>query len=581
MIRLFHKKLSCLKLLLTPLLVFTINFGHTQLIWQQLTTGTNKHLYDSYFVGTNIGWAVGADGTIIRTIDGGTNWTNLTSGVSAYLFGIHFINSLKGWAVGGGGTVIKTLDGGNNWSPYTFPNSTTFKDIHFVNDTLGWIAGATSASNSVIYKTTDGGASWNEVGNVLPDGIQSIDFFNLNYGMATTTFNAYVTIDGGDTWVQMPLPTTFQLGRVELYNASTAWISCANGTVLKTISGGSPWTVQSVPTSSILWDIATVNGTDLFAVGYGGSLVTSTNGGSSWDFNSSLSATDSIYSIFAVNPTTNYVTAENGIMYKSSAEYDLSISGYLGANIVCPNQNFQVSVQLKSNGPSPATEANIIVLQGTQPALTYNWTGNLSAGAVETVNLGNMSIVNDQILTITIVGDNVNSNNTFYQPIAVYDEVAAGTNDLINACVGDNIELEAYGGVSYHWFNASSDTTNAYQNVVANHSTTYYVNIKQTQCTVFDSVLVVIDTDCNTNAFSPNDDAVNDYFIIDGLSGPSRVIIYNRWGDEIIILENYDNINVAWDGTDGHGKNVTEGTYYYLVDEGSSNSNAGWVQVIR
>ena len=203
----------------------------------------------------------------------------------------------------------------------------------------------------------------------------------------------------------------------------------------------------------------------------------------------------------------------------------------------------------------------------------------MAPGTTEIINLGFVSIDSDALLSVVITGDDNTTNNSLIQPLSTYAVVDTGTNDLIVTCIGESIQLKAFGGLSYTWYNASADSTNQNQNIVATSNAIYYVDIKQSQCTIFDSVVVVLQDGCNTNAFSPNNDAVNDYFIIDGLIGPSKVTIYNRWGDEIIILENYDNVNIAWDGRDSNGKNVLEGTYFYAVD--SDNPKSGWIQVIR
>ena len=37
--------------------------------------------------------------------------------VESFLNSVFFLNANLGWAVGGEGTVIRTLDGGENWRP--------------------------------------------------------------------------------------------------------------------------------------------------------------------------------------------------------------------------------------------------------------------------------------------------------------------------------------------------------------------------------------------------------------------------------------------------------------------------------
>lgn len=65
------------------------------------------------------------------------------------------------------------------------------------------------------------------------------------------------------------------------------------------------------------------------------------------------------------------------------------------------------------------------------------------------------------------------------------------------------------------------------------------------------------------NVFTPNNDGINDYFKIDGLSkcGEAEIIIFNRWGQEIFKSNDKD---FKWDGKTTNGEPVSEGVYFYL-----------------
>jgi photosystem II stability/assembly factor-like uncharacterized protein len=61
------------------------------------------------FVDALEGWAVGGEGTIIHTVDGGVHWTSQPSGTQHPLERVFFTNRNRGWAVGFGGTVVAYL----------------------------------------------------------------------------------------------------------------------------------------------------------------------------------------------------------------------------------------------------------------------------------------------------------------------------------------------------------------------------------------------------------------------------------------------------------------------------------------
>ena len=83
------------------------------------------------------------------------------------------------------------------------------------------------------------------------------------------------------------------------------------------------------------------------------------------------------------------------------------------------------------------------------------------------------------------------------------------------------------------------------------------------------------------NGLSPNGDGDNDVWWIDGIEKfpDNEVLIFNRWGDKIIELKNYDNTNVVWDGKNSHKKQVSDGTYYYLVKIKNEKSYTGWINL--
>ncbi|MCF7569632.1 gliding motility-associated C-terminal domain-containing protein [Sabulilitoribacter arenilitoris] len=87
------------------------------------------------------------------------------------------------------------------------------------------------------------------------------------------------------------------------------------------------------------------------------------------------------------------------------------------------------------------------------------------------------------------------------------------------------------------------------------------------------------------NEFSPNNDGVNDYFVIDCLDNyPDNTLeVYNRWGNLVYKVKNYKN---DWNGTSNGRFVVNEsdklpvGTYYYVINLGDgSKPKVGWLYI--
>ena len=88
------------------------------------------------------------------------------------------------------------------------------------------------------------------------------------------------------------------------------------------------------------------------------------------------------------------------------------------------------------------------------------------------------------------------------------------------------------------------------------------------------------------NGITPNNDGANDVLIIDQLlNNPddfpdNELMIFNRWGDILFQAKPYNN---DWDGKNISGKDLPEGTYYYVLrlDIGAGNIQKGDITILR
>jgi len=73
------------------------------------------------------------------------------------------------------------------------------------------------------------------------------------------------------------------------------------------------------------------------------------------------------------------------------------------------------------------------------------------------------------------------------------------------------------------------------------------------------------------NALSPNGDTKNEIFFIQYITTlpdtqNNRVTIYNRWGDVVYEVENYDNDNRVFTGLNKNGNELPSDTYFYKIE---------------
>jgi len=100
-----------------------------------------------------------------------------------------------------------------------------------------------------------------------------------------------------------------------------------------------------------------------------------------------------------------------------------------------------------------------------------------------------------------------------------------------------------------------------------------------------DIATVYIDVLCEEvtvfNGLSPNGDGINDTFQVLGIErfNDNTVCIFNRWGNQVYLKKGYTNED-GWDGT-WNGKDLPDGTYFYVIDDGQGGKYSGYVQIHR
>lgn len=231
-----------------------------------------------------------------------------------------------------------------------------------------------------------------------------------------------------------------------------------------------------------------------------------------------------------------------------------------------------------------------------------------------TVNAGPDTLICESGLPVTFIGDgenvyefswldldgNVLSDSlslAFFESAGSYTYILTGSNgfceaqDTLNVEVLPNptadagVDLQVFveevftlGGnptsataVSYVWSpnpTGSLDVNSANPSGYLLESTEFIVVVTdENGCLGSDSVFVeVLPEVVVTSGFTPNDDGVNDTWIIDNMElFPNNVVnIFNRWGQVMYSQKPYNSGNV-WDGT-YEGEKLPVGTYYYTIE---------------
>jgi len=241
--------------------------------WTQRVSNTTNTLAAVTFPDANTGYAVGFNGTIIKSNNGGVSWTAQTSGTTEDLCAVSFIDVNTGYAVGGQtsiGKIFKTTNGGTTWSPVSISSGVLWT-CYFLNANTGWVAG----SGKAIYKTTDGGSTWTShlavtLANV---DVNSIQFLDANTGYIAMGDGIEKTTDGGLTYSEVYSVSGLNLFSLSFVNTQKGWTVGTTGALAMTTNGGANWTTQSGGGSGTNMCVHMKSGTLGYAVGSDGFII--------------------------------------------------------------------------------------------------------------------------------------------------------------------------------------------------------------------------------------------------------------------------------------------------------------------
>ena len=141
------------------------------------------------------------------------SWHDTPTGSTASLRGLSAVSANVVWASGAtatGGVVLRTTDRGATWQNVSpaGPATLQFRDIEAFNMNKAVAMSAGVGTDSRIYRTTDGGQTWTLVfQNTDPNAFYDcMTFFNKKVGLALSDppdglkFRIIKTTDGGRTW---------------------------------------------------------------------------------------------------------------------------------------------------------------------------------------------------------------------------------------------------------------------------------------------------------------------------------------------------------------------------------------------
>lgn len=303
------------------------------------TTGyVHADVHELSMYGNNL--YTGTDGGIFKSTNLGEDWTNLSVGLSiGQIYDIGGSPTNANLMLGGfqdNGTMV--YSGTGDWTQVAGGDGITCA-INPFNESIQYA----STQGGVVYKSTNGGASFNSFVSyaTIGSGESSVfeTVFVLDPNDPNTLYLGYKSLfkstDNGLTWTSLGIPggNTGGINKIAVApsNPNVIYVSkLGNVGIYKTTTGGGTWTNISagLPGSIAFADIAVdPSNPDRLWVGFGGftaasKIYRSDNGGANWT-NVTANLPNLPVNTIAVQPNSNnilYVGMDVGIYSKDASQ---------------------------------------------------------------------------------------------------------------------------------------------------------------------------------------------------------------------------------------------------------------------
>jgi photosystem II stability/assembly factor-like uncharacterized protein len=247
-----------MKKTLTLLLCLVLSItASAQNYWSKVPSGTSKKLLSISFPSSTVGYISGEDSLLLKTTNGGKTWTpvsftGLTFPISGKdIVNIRFVSPNVGYAVVSDainhvyqGSVFKTVNGGTTWSPVQQGNLAPH-GTYFFNEGNGYHIGSAFFAGHAIEKVKGDSIADYHTFNLDPSRfLYGIDFLDTTTGIVGGTHGlVYRTFNGGKTWDTVQTNSDSTINAIRYVNRSriVAVNNDKYGTVIYSLDSGRTW----------------------------------------------------------------------------------------------------------------------------------------------------------------------------------------------------------------------------------------------------------------------------------------------------------------------------------------------------
>jgi gliding motility-associated-like protein len=128
---------------------------------------------------------------------------------------------------------------------------------------------------------------------------------------------------------------------------------------------------------------------------------------------------------------------------------------------------------------------------------------------------------------------------------------------------------------TYIWYDALHQPIGTSSSITITDAGNYSIAVLINGCSE-EKPITVADVFCSIpKGISPNGDGDNDFFDLTNLN-VQNLQIFNRYGMEVYSKSDYKK---EWNGKTNGGKELPDGTYYYIVNFATGKTKTGWVYI--
>jgi len=308
-------------------------------LWETQNSGTENILVLVDAVSSQVAWVAGGIEVLLRTIDGGATWANVWNSDAVGIYCVEALDANTALVVAYINQITyiyRTTNGGVSWTKVyeqAVQYSGFIKFITMFNQSEGIAIGDPIDGVWLVLKTTDGGASWQEMPGAPAaeagsySARTSVVWFNQQEGWfgVYNKPKAFHTTNGSASWTEVACSPLSHVRTIDFNRDQPGLgLAASDNYMAKTTDNGASWQDITPPAVGLVNHIVFHQGA--FWALIGNRVYKSTDDGLNWELQTSA-AVSLRYISFTTDQSRSYAWAvgDNGTILKYVSDVNVNV----------------------------------------------------------------------------------------------------------------------------------------------------------------------------------------------------------------------------------------------------------------